>query len=72
MKPLKLMLALTAALTSWWALLALAGVAYLVPQVVAVLRGATGLGLIPALKASGVADLLAAIGLAVGLLLAGR
>jgi 1,4-dihydroxy-2-naphthoate octaprenyltransferase len=59
-----------AAATSWWALLALIGVAYLAPQVITVLRGATGLALIPALKASGLADLLASIGLAVGLVIA--
>jgi 1,4-dihydroxy-2-naphthoate octaprenyltransferase len=60
-----------AALASWWALLALVGVAYLAPQVITVLRGATGRDLIPALKASGLADLLSAIGLAAGLLIAG-
>jgi len=57
-----------AAITSWWALLSLLGIGYLAPQVVTVLRGATGKGLIPALKAAGLADLLSAIGLALGLL----
>ncbi len=61
-----------AALTSWWALLGLVGIAYLAPQVVTVLRGATGRDLLPALKASGIADLMLAVGLAVGLLIAGR
>jgi 1,4-dihydroxy-2-naphthoate octaprenyltransferase len=59
-----------AALTSWWALLALAGIAYLFPQVLVVLRGATGRALLPALKASGLADLFSAGGLAVGMVLA--
>ena len=59
-----------AALTSWWALLALAGIAYLSPQVLVVLRGATGRALLPALKASGLADLFSAGGLAVGMVLA--
>jgi 1,4-dihydroxy-2-naphthoate polyprenyltransferase len=60
-----------AALTSWWALLALAGIGYLAPQLVVVLRGARGRDLIPALKAAGLADLISAIGLAVGLVISG-
>ncbi|HEY9294176.1 MAG TPA: 1,4-dihydroxy-2-naphthoate polyprenyltransferase [Microlunatus sp.] len=61
---------ITAAQTSWWALLALAGIGYLAPQVITVLRGAVGPGLIPALKAAGLADLISAVGLAVGLIIA--
>ena len=60
---------ITAALTSWWALLALIGIGYLAPQVVTVLRGATGRGLLPALKASGLADLYCSIGLALGMII---
>jgi 1,4-dihydroxy-2-naphthoate octaprenyltransferase len=59
-----------AAVMTWWALLALAGIGYLVPQLVTVLRGAQGRELIPALKAAGLACLLSAVGLAVGLLVA--
>ncbi|QDP99039.1 1,4-dihydroxy-2-naphthoate polyprenyltransferase [Microlunatus elymi] len=62
---------IAAALTSWWALLALIGIGYLAPQVVTVLRGAVGPGLIPTLKAAGLADLFSAIGLAAGLVIAG-
>lgn len=61
---------LIAATTSWWSLLALAGPGYLARQVVVVLKGRTGRDLIPALKATGLADLLAAIGLATGLAIA--
>ena len=57
---------ITAALTSWWALLALLGVAFLVPQLLVVLRGAVGPQLIPALKVAGQASLFSALGLALG------
>jgi 1,4-dihydroxy-2-naphthoate octaprenyltransferase len=56
-----------ATVAGWWALLALVGIAYLVPQLVTVLRGAKGRELIPALKAAGLACLFSAVGLAVGL-----
>lgn len=59
---------IVAALTTWWALLALGGIGYVLPQVIVVLRGATGRELIPALKASGLADLMFACLLAVGIL----
>jgi 1,4-dihydroxy-2-naphthoate polyprenyltransferase len=64
-------LLVTAAQTGWWPLLSLLGVGYLTPQVVAVLRGATGRALIPALKGAGLATLLAAAGLALGAVIAG-
>jgi len=60
---------LAAALAGWWALLALVGIAYLVPQLITVLRGANGRDLIPALKAAGTGCLISSIGLAVGLVL---
>ena len=50
-----------------WALLALLGLVPLLPAVRAVLGGAVGPALIPVLKATGVAELLWAVGLAVGL-----
>jgi 1,4-dihydroxy-2-naphthoate octaprenyltransferase len=63
--------AISAALTSWLALLSLLGVAFLAREVITVLRGAEGQALIGALKAAGLAALFAAIGLAVGLIIAG-
>ncbi|WP_091532613.1 1,4-dihydroxy-2-naphthoate polyprenyltransferase [Microlunatus soli] len=60
---------IAAALSTWWALLALLGIGYLVPQVLVVLRGATGRDLIGPLKAAGFADLLSAALLAVGVVL---
>ena len=62
-------LALVAAATTWWALLGLVGIAMLVPAVRAVLGGARGPALIAVLKATGSAELIYALGLAVGLTL---
>ena len=53
-----------------WALLALPGLLPAVPAVRTVLAGAGGLRLVPVLKATGVAELLWSVGLAVGLALA--
>lgn len=64
-------LIVVAALTSWWGLLALIGVALLVPSVLAVLRGAAGRDLIGVLKTTGRAEVLAALGLAAGMVVAG-
>ncbi|GAB3753304.1 1,4-dihydroxy-2-naphthoate polyprenyltransferase [Microlunatus parietis] len=64
-------LIVVAALTSWWALLALVGVALLVPSVLAVLRGAAGRDLIGVLKTTGRTEVLAALALAIGLVVAG-
>lgn len=50
-----------------WALLALPGLLPAVPAVRSVLSGAGGLRLVPVLKATGVAELLWSVGLAVGL-----
>ena len=58
-----------AAVAGWWALLALVGIGYLVPQLVTVLRAAQGRELIPPLKATGLACLFSAVGLAVGLVI---
>lgn len=61
---------LVAASTTWWVLLGLAGIVLLVPAVRSVLSGAQGPALIAVLKASGTAELVYALGLAAGLLLA--
>lgn len=61
---------ITAALTHWWALLSLLGVGYLTREMITVLRGAEGRALIGALKAAGLAALFAAIGLALGVVVA--
>jgi 1,4-dihydroxy-2-naphthoate octaprenyltransferase len=53
-----------------WALLALPGLLPAAPAVRTVLAGAGGLSLVPVLKATGVAELLWSVGLAVGLALA--
>lgn len=56
-----------AALTSWWALLGLAGLVPLAAAVRTVLGGATGAELIAVLKTTGTAELLVAAGLSAGL-----
>jgi 1,4-dihydroxy-2-naphthoate octaprenyltransferase len=53
--------------TTWWALLGLGFLARLLPPAAAVLRGAVGPALIPALAATGVAELLWAVLVAVPL-----
>jgi 1,4-dihydroxy-2-naphthoate octaprenyltransferase len=55
-----------AALTTWWALLGLAGVVMLGVAVRAVLGGASGRALIKVLAMTGMAELVLAVGLAVG------
>ena len=52
-----------------WALLALVGLVPVVPAVRTVTSGATGAALVPVLKSTGVAELIYAVGLAVGLTL---
>jgi len=59
-----------AAVTSWWALLGLALLAPAVPATRLVLGGAAGPALIPVLARTGVSELLAGVGLFVGLLVA--
>ena len=58
-----------AGLLGWWCLLGLVFLVPSIPAVRAVLSGATGPGLIAVLKTTGVAELLCALGLAVGCLL---
>ncbi|MFT4166078.1 MAG: 1,4-dihydroxy-2-naphthoate polyprenyltransferase [Microlunatus sp.] len=62
-------LMVVAATTTWWALLGLAGIAMLVPAVRTILGGARGPALIAVLKATGSAELVYALGLAIGLTL---
>jgi 1,4-dihydroxy-2-naphthoate polyprenyltransferase len=59
-----------ALLTSWWALLGLAGLLLIIPAVRVVLSGGTGPALIGVLKATGLAELVTAVGFAAGLALA--
>jgi 1,4-dihydroxy-2-naphthoate octaprenyltransferase len=59
------------AMTTWWALLGLAAVPVAVPAVRRVGRGETGRALIPVLKWTGVAELVFAAGVAIGLAIAG-
>jgi 1,4-dihydroxy-2-naphthoate octaprenyltransferase len=57
-----------AALTTWWAVLALAYAGTAAPATRAVLEGARGPELIPVLQQTGVAELVFGAGLFVGLL----
>lgn len=55
-----------AVLTTWWALLGLAGIAMLAVAVRAVIGGGTGRALIRVLALTGMAELVLAVGLAIG------
>jgi 1,4-dihydroxy-2-naphthoate octaprenyltransferase len=57
-----------AAVTTWWVLLGLVGLAMIAPAMVTVLSGAHGPALIPVLKATGMAELSYALGILVGVL----
>ena len=59
-----------AVLTSGWALLGLGGLLLLVPALRTVLSGGEGAALVRVLKTTGLAELVSAVGLAAGLLLA--
>ena len=65
-----IMIATVAVLTSWWALLGLAGLIVIIPAVRIVLAGATGRDLISVLKATSLSELTVGVGLAVGLAIA--
>jgi len=65
------MIIIVVALTSWWALLGLAGLMLIIPALRAVITGALGPALIPVLKSTGLAELATALGLAVGLVISG-
>jgi 1,4-dihydroxy-2-naphthoate polyprenyltransferase len=58
-------------MTTWWALLGLAAVPVVAPAVRSVARGETGRALIPVLKWTGIAELVFAAGVAIGLAVAG-
>jgi 1,4-dihydroxy-2-naphthoate octaprenyltransferase len=66
-----LMIAAAAALTTGWALLGIVGLVVLQPAWRSVLQGAEGPALIAVLKATGLAELVCAVGFAVGLVVAG-
>jgi len=59
----------TAATTTWWALLGLGGLVFLVPAARHVLSGGTGMALVRTLKLTGFAELAAAVGLYAGMLI---
>ncbi|RLV50504.1 1,4-dihydroxy-2-naphthoate polyprenyltransferase [Nocardioides mangrovicus] len=59
-----------AALTSWWALLGLIGLGVANPGTRAVQSGATGRDLVPVLQSTGLGELVCAIGIFVGMLVA--
>jgi 1,4-dihydroxy-2-naphthoate polyprenyltransferase len=65
-----LMIIVVAYLTTWWALLGLAGLALIIPGIRAVLSGGNGPALIGVLKATSLAELTCAVGFAAGLTLA--
>ncbi|SER97223.1 1,4-dihydroxy-2-naphthoate octaprenyltransferase [Propionibacterium cyclohexanicum] len=56
-----------AALTTWWALLALVALVLLAPACRSLLAGATGMDLVATLKATGQGELLWAVGLFIGI-----
>ena len=65
-----LLIIVAALVTSWWALLGLAGLLVIIPAVRVLLSGGTGPALINVLKATGLAELVTAVGFAAGLALA--
>jgi 1,4-dihydroxy-2-naphthoate octaprenyltransferase len=65
-----LMIIAVAALTSWWALSGLAGLILIIPAVRVVVTGGRGRDLITALKVTGLAELVASVALAAGLVVA--
>ena len=64
-----LLIIVVAFLTTWWALLGLAGLFLIIPAVRLVTSGAIGLALIGVLKATGLAELASSVGFAIGLIL---
>jgi 1,4-dihydroxy-2-naphthoate polyprenyltransferase len=64
-----LLIILVGYLTTWWALLGLAGLILIIPAVRVVLSGASGPALIGVLKATGLAELASAVGFAAGLII---
>ncbi len=64
------MIIAVAALTSWWALSGLAGLVLIIPAVRVVVTGGRGRDLITVLKVTGLAELVASVALAAGLVVA--
>ena len=65
-----LLIIIVAFLTTWWALLGLAGLVLIIPAVRVVTSGGSGPALIGVLKATSLAELVSAIGFAAGLTVA--
>jgi 1,4-dihydroxy-2-naphthoate octaprenyltransferase len=65
-----LLIIIVALVTTWWALVGLAGLVLIIPAVRVVTSGASGPALIAVLKATGLAELASSIGFAAGLVLA--
>ena len=64
-----LLIIVVAWLTTWWALLGLAGLVLIIPAVRVVMSGGSGQALIGVLKATSLAELVCAIGFSAGLVL---
>jgi 1,4-dihydroxy-2-naphthoate polyprenyltransferase len=64
-----LLIIVVAWLTTWWALLGLAGLVLIIPAVRVVMSGGSGSALIGVLKATSLAELVCAIGFSAGLVL---
>ena len=64
-----LLIVIVALLTTWWALLGLAGLVLIIPAVRVVMSGGSGPALIGVLKATSLAELASAIGFSAGLML---
>jgi 1,4-dihydroxy-2-naphthoate polyprenyltransferase len=65
-----LLITIVALLTTWWALIGLAGLVLIIPAVRVVMSGGSGPALIGVLKATSLAELVCAVGFAAGLTLA--
>ena len=65
-----LLIIIVALLTTWWALIGLAGLVLIIPAVRVVMSGGSGPALIGVLKATSLAELVCAVGFAAGLTLA--
>jgi 1,4-dihydroxy-2-naphthoate polyprenyltransferase len=63
-----LLIIIVAFLTTWWALLGLAGLILIIPALRVVISGGSGPALIGVLKATGLAELMSAVGFAAGLI----
>jgi 1,4-dihydroxy-2-naphthoate polyprenyltransferase len=64
-----LLIIVVAWLTTWWALLGLAGLVLIIPAVRVVMSGGSGQALIGVLRATSLAELVCAIGFSAGLVL---